>query len=201
MRKITPKSIKDVYIIQSNGEDVLVANKYLRLFHADGTFVTKFSDFLYSWRFAFLPNRTALVDEKRRGTYHYLSLETGQILWSTMRTCSTTEPRRPLAVSPDGTVVYDLRCTSHNGKPVLMVERICPEQQLHEQFRLEGYPKSITATFCDEEGTFCALFSHQIIDPEQEYSHVPTPRIRQYGFLAMPYADGSICAYTFRCLL
>lgn len=116
MKRTTLESLSDGECIFSNGTDVLVAGKYLRLFRADGTFVTKFAPIRRPRRVAMLPGRTALVEGAADKAYHYLSLEEGRILWTCPQkghspwTAPTALPCPRMALPP-------MFCTTHSLRP------------------------------------------------------------------------------------
>lgn len=186
MRKTVLEALTDSESIFSNGTDVLVAGKYLRLFRADGTFVTKFAPIRHPRRVAFLPNRTALVEGAADEGYHYLSLTDGVILWSCQQKGhGHIDGPHCFAVSPDGTRVYTLYYPRYG---VMAAEQICPLAQTYKKIRSEICLRSTDAIFCGSDGVLCALQQHTVQKCDNRGIPVE-PGYHQHGILAIPF-DG-----------
>lgn len=186
MQSFPLDSVKDAFSIFSNGEDVLVAGKSLWLFRRDGSFVSKFKTIRFPRKAAFLPNRTAIVDGYGDKAYHYLSLDQGDILWSSVKKGRRMMESDRFAVSPDGKTVYDV-CYLQNQS--MQVNRICPQSQFHQISDIKECLRVTEDIFCDQKGVLCALQTHLIIDPNDIYSE-NSPSIRQHGILSIPYENG-----------
>lgn len=186
MRKTTLETLTDGECIYSNGTDVLVTGKYLRLFRADGSFVTKFAPIRHPLRVAMLPGRTALVEGAADKAYHYLSLEEGTILWTCpQKGHSHIDGPHRFALSPDGSAAYVLY---HPQFETLEAEQICPLEQTYKKIRTNITLRSTEDIFCDDEGTLCALQTHVV----QKCDHLGIPLepgYWQHGILAIPF-DG-----------
>lgn len=186
MRKTTLETLADGQGISSNGTDVLIAGKYLHLFRADGTFVAKFSPIRHPLRVAFLPGRTALVEGGADEGYHYLSLESGTILWSCQQQGrGHISGPHCFALSPDGKFVYTLYYPKYE---VMEAERICPTEQTYEKRRTTFCLRTTDAIFCDKDGTLCALQQHAV--QRCDNLGIPLePGCHQNGILAIPFDD------------
>lgn len=179
--------VKDAYSIFTNGSDVLAAGKNLWLFRADGSLVTKFHSIRPPVKVAFLPNRTAIVDGQGDTAYHSISLERGEILWSSNKKGRRRMESYRFAVSPDGMTVYNV-CYLQNGS--MRIDRLCPQSKTHETCDITDCLRVTEDIFCDPEGVLCALQTHLIIDPNDPYSQNHPP-IRQHGILSIPWENGT----------
>lgn len=194
-------SIKTGNIIFSNGEDVLVAEKSIWLFRANGEYVKKLVAIRRPHKAAFLPNRTAIVDSGMDHAYYYLDLKTGDILWKTKKKCHRNWEASHFAVTPDWSTVYNLFYAWSGSTYCLHVERIIPEKQIHDIFPVKE-PLNLTGElcitsdlFCDEAGTLCALQDKNITRYE-EYDYMETPQVVfHYGILALPFQNEALAPY------
>lgn len=187
MRNVSLSSITDAYYIFSNGEDVLVAGKHLWLFRADGSFVTKFAAIRLPMKAVFLPNRRVLVDGYGDKAYHYIALDSGEVLWRSNKKGRRMMESNRFAVSPDGMTIYD---TCYIQNKAMQIDRICPENKSHETFMIDECLRVTEDIFCDKTGALCALQTHLIIDPDDPYSEKKTP-VRQHGLLSISFENGT----------
>lgn len=161
MQTISLKTVKDCDSIFSNGSDVLLGGKNLWLFRADGTFVAKHTTIRNPSKAIFLPHNTVLVDGHGDGSYHYISLIDGEILWSSIkkgRKTSISVDR--FAVSSDGMIVYDVY---HGTSNDLYVNRIIPQQQKHDYYIIKDGLRVTHDVYCDENDSLCVLQSHLLV--------------------------------------
>ena len=194
MRNVTLKTPKECDSIFTDGTSILAAGKKLWLFRVDGSFVATFKMIRDPHKVAFLPQNTALIDGGGDGSYHYISLNDGSVLWSSLKKGRRNRTSWRFAVSPDGSVVYDI-CYDDHG--VMHVDRICPKEKQHNRYRIED-PDMLRVThdiYCDEEGNLCAFQSHIVIDPDDLYPQT-SPSMRQNGILAISFeADEPKCTW------
>lgn len=186
MMSITLKTVKDCSMIYSNGESVLLFGKNLWVFRADGSFVAKHKTIRNPSKCAFLPGNKALIDGGGDGSYHYISLDSGEIIWSTLKKGRRYLESTRFAVSPDGSTVYDI---CYIGFQELKVDRLCPEMQLHDSYLSNDTLRVSNDIFCQADGSLCILQSHLIVDPQDPYAKI-NPPTRQNGILKVDFSSG-----------
>lgn len=181
MRSITLSTVKDAEVILTNGNSVLVFGKTLWLFRIDGSFVVHQKAMRYPRKAAFLPNNTAIIEGN--STYFYVDLNDGSILWSTPRKKGISPPVAQFAVSPDGTVVFDMQRMKDR---VIRIDRICPGKQTVDSYFLKDGLSVTKDLYCKDKDTLYLLQYRTLIDPEAPLSSTVAP-MRQNGILELKY--------------
>ena len=186
MAKITLKSPKNGWYIFSNGKDVFISGSSLWLFRADGTFVKKYDTIRRASKAIFLPDNKAFVEGGSDRTFHYISLEDGEVLWSCPKVGRLGYSKARFAVSADGSTIYNARAADSFK---LCIDRMDLQTQTYERYILDEGLRVTHDIFIDENGVLCAMQSHLIIRDEEDYSPV---NMSQNGILAIPIdSDGA----------
>lgn len=190
MPNVTIESVKDCDLICANDSHVLVSGRYLWLFRTDGTFVAKFKDIRHVDKVVFLPGNMALVDGTD-GSYHYISLSDGIVVWSSIKRRKRFREVSRFAVSPDGSIIYAL---SNNISNALCLDCLRPEEKVHEQYLVKAGLRVTRDIFCDNEGILCAFQTHVIVDGDEGDSPASEP-MSQNGILALPIDENGVHPY------
>lgn len=180
--------IKDCHSVFSDGQYVLLAGRKLWIFRTDDTFIAKLELIRKPSKAVFLPNNTALVDGDGDGHYHYISLENGELLWSSIKKGRRHRPVKRFAVSSDGTTIYDVYYKDSNS---LYVDLLIPEKHLHISYVVnEGF--SITHDiFCNQNDALCILQSQIQMNSNTLCTH-HYPSIRQNGILKVLFGKEGV---------
>lgn len=186
-------SIKKGESIVSNGKDVLIIEKYLWLFRANGELVKKVP-IRRPYSAVFLPNSTAFV-KCVRDTYFLISLETGDVLWMVKAKMPQRVNDTGFVVSPDGSTIYNIFYLYKYGKSICYLERICPDSRLYEIYPIEEGMDITNSIFCEPDGTLCALQHQRKSYFKYEDEEYACHSIHQHGILAIPFQDGHPSPY------
>lgn len=181
MKTPTLATVKDACAIMSDGRYVLVFGKSFWIFRKDGSFVAKHKTIRNAYKAVFLPDNTILVDGSGDGQYHYISLDSGAILWSSIQKGRRTMSATRFAVSPDGCIIYDVCYVGFNA---VQIDRIIPQEQKHDYYKTVSALRTTDAIYCDQEGNLCLLQSHVDFDDVTKIS-----LCRQYGILSINIAN------------
>ena len=169
-------TINDCGVIHSDGNSVLMHSKNLWLFRTDGSFVAKYKEVRNPSKVAFLPGNKVLVDGLADGSYHYIDLCSGELLWSSIKKGRRLRFMPHFAVAPDAKTLYDLY---YDLKGICYIDRIVPEEHLHTKHTIAEKLVTTDDFYCSEDGTLCTLQGEIIEDYCQ-------PR----GVLRLPWIDG-----------
>ncbi len=192
MDRVGLHSVRDCDMMVTNGTDVLASGKSVWLFRSDGTFVAKLGSLRRMWKAAFLPNHRALIDCYGDGSYHYVSLEDGTVLWSVPKKGRQLRWADVFAISSNGSVVYDF-CRDHKNN--FIVSKICPEEKRIEQKIIPNALRTDRCWFFDKDGILCVHQTHWIgtngaIDPDLDNDDTC-----QFGILAVADQEGYMEPY------
>lgn len=188
MHNITLNTVKDCDSVFSDGENVLLGGKNLWLFRRDGTFVVKYKTIRNPHKVAFLPGNTALIDAHGDGAYHYISIDSGEILWSTLKKGRRSGRAGRFAVSPDGRTVYDV-CANPSGG--FHIDRFVPSEQEYDHYVLRDGLRVTRDIYCNRNGDLCILQSHILVDSEDPYSDNQIA-MEQFGILVVSMEQGEL---------
>lgn len=185
MGNITLKKVKDCSSIYSDGKSVLLVGRSLWLFRVDGTFVRKYR-IEYAHKVAFLPGNMVLVHVEHEQRYLYISLETGDIVWSSAKRCDRLMTKGRFTQSPDGSVVYDMY---YDLKGVFHVVRLEPIKQLHAVYSVKDSLRTSRASYCDERGNLHIIQTHIMAEDDPRYTD-EKPSI--YGILCLEFDNDNV---------
>lgn len=177
--------VKDCTSIYSDGNTVLLCGKYLWIYRADGTFVSKHRTIRNPYKVSFMPGNTALVDGSGSKSYYYITLDTGEILWSSNKKGHRTTSSFSFAVSPDGTTAFDV-CIPKYG--ILQVDRLQPSVSHYDTYTIRDGLRVTDSEFCISPNELYILQSHLIINPNDPYSEKSLP-VRQNGLMVLRYSE------------
>lgn len=172
MRKIGLTSVKDCEMIFAHDNSVMLSGKNPWLFRKDGSFVAKYKPIRNAYNMLFLPGNIAFLDGWMDQSYHFISLDTGELLWSYAQKGKRDFTPRIFSATADGKIVYyvySIKNTLHVDQLVLS-EKACTTYSI---------PLGMRAThhcYCDERGYLCMLQS--FLPPEDESS-------KSYGFFGI----------------
>ena len=155
MRKIGLSSVKDCEIIFAHDNSVILSGKNPWLFRKDGSFVAKYKPIRNAYSMLFLPGNIAFLDGWMDQAYHYISLDTGELLWSYTQKGRRDYTPRKFAATSDGNIVYYV----YSIKNVLHVDQLVLSEKVCTTYSI---PLSMRATYhcyCDERGYLCMLQS------------------------------------------
>lgn len=172
MRTINLNSVKDCSAIYGCGEYVVATGRTLWIFRKDGSFVAKSKTIRYASKVTFLPPDTIFVAGGSDNQYHYVSLLTGEDIWSFPEDRKRTMMQRKFAVSPDRKTLYDMYCSVYKGRDILYIEKIDLNERTVQRAEV---PESLRVTYCiytDEEGVLYALQSHYIADEKRKQNGI-----------------------------
>lgn len=158
MRRFSLDTVIDCEKIFQQGDTVIFSGKHPWIFRKDGTYIGKIKSISRAYEMLFLPNNTVFMDGCGDRSYHYVSLDTGEVLW-----CLPQKGRRYLApqkmaVSPDGTTVYYLYCVGSSFGN-LYIDKIVPEERLCTTKKAPPIKGAVCGFFCDKSGDLCILYS------------------------------------------
>lgn len=188
MKIFTLDKIKDCSSIFSNGNYVILSGKSTQIFDRTGILVVNFKTFRYIQKAVFFQDNTVLIDSPYNGFYHHVSLNDGNIIWSSVQKGRRTCLASNFVVSSNGSTVYDICSVGYQKQ---QIDRICPQEQLHDRYIISDGLRVTDDIFCDTDGAFCVLQSHLIVNKSEEYYYDNTPPIQQNGILAISYSpDG-----------
>lgn len=170
MRNANLGSVKDCEVIFAHDHFVILSGKIPRLFHKDGSFVAKYKTIRKAYAMTFLPGNLAFLDGLLDGAYHFLSLETGELLWSHLKKGKRDFTPRKFAVTNDGNIVYYV----YSIKDILHVDQLILSEKSCTTYTIPFAKGATYHCYCDERGYLCILRSF-LLPKEQEDG-------RQYAF-------------------
>lgn len=167
MRKIGLSSVKDCEIIFAHNNSVILSGKNPWLFRKDGNFVAKYKSIRNAYSMMFLPGNIAFLDGGMDQAYHFISLDTGELLWSYVQKGRRDFNPRLFAATADGDIVYYV----YSIKDILHVDQLILSKKSCITYSI---PLSMRATYhcyCDERGYLCMCQSFLLPkDDEQSES-------------------------------
>ncbi len=170
MRKFDLASVEDCERIFAHKDTVILSGKNPWIFRKDGTYIAKLKKIRNSYDMVFLPDNMVLMDGKVDLAYHYVSLDTGEIIWSFPKKGKRDGITNEFAVSPDGEFVYYV----YEIKNILHVDQLFPRKQLCNTYTI---PLGMRATWdcaCDADGNLLLLQSflvHNYMEDGTDNSH------------------------------
>ena len=167
MRKFDFNSVKDCEMVFSQGEYVILSGKNPWIFRKDGTYIAKLKQIRNAYNMVFLSGNMVLMDGMVDLNYHYVSLETGEIIWSCPKK-GRRYTKGDFAVSPDGKTVYFVYC--ENWK-TLCVDHLEPEIKKCTTYQLPKIPNCgelPTHCYCDNNKNLSLLMSGYVKDERED---------------------------------
>lgn len=156
LRRIELSSVKDCGVIFAHGNSVILSGKNPWLFRKDGSFVAKYKQIRNAYDMVFLPGNIVVMDGLADQSYHFISLDTGELLWSCIKKGKRDFFPRKFAVSDDGEIVYYV----YSIKRILYVDRLILSERNCSTYSipLPLGTDSLGATahcYCDANGCLC----------------------------------------------
>lgn len=155
MRRNGMDAVKDCDIIFADQNNVMLSGKNPSLYRKDGNFVAKYKTIRQVYNVLFLPGDIAFIDGWLDKSYHYVSLDTGKLLWSYPKKGKRDFTPNEFAATGDGDVVYNV----YSIKNILHVDQLMLSEKTCVTYSI---PLSMRATYhcyCDERGYLCMLQS------------------------------------------
>ena len=155
MKKIGLTAIKDCEVIFAHDDSVIISGKNPWLFRKDGSFVAKYKTIRHAFSAVFLPGNIVFLDGWMDQAYHYISLDTGELLWSHVQKGARDFTPRIFTATADGNIVYYVYSIKNN----LHVDKLVLSDKTCATYSI---PLSMRATYhcyCDERGYLCMLQS------------------------------------------
>lgn len=183
MEQITPAAVKDCGILYCDGKTVLLLGKKLWIFRTDGSFVRKLNEVQNPYKAIFLPGNMALIDSVRSRAYYYVSLDTGEIVWSSPKTGKRQQVEERFVSTPDGSIVFDYY---YDLKGVFHIDRIEPSRQLHRVHVVKDTLRTSCGCYCDDRGMLHVMQRHILEQDDPRYSD---EKSCLYGFLRLEFDE------------
>ena len=162
MRKIGLTTVKDCEVIFAHNDSVILSGKNPWLFRKNDTLVAKYKSIRKAYAMIFLPGNLAFLDGWLDESYHFISLDTGELMWSHQQKGRRDFTPRNFAATSDGKIVYYV----YSIKNILHVDRLVLSEKTCTTYSI---PLSMRATYhcyCDERGNLCMLQSFLL--PEKD---------------------------------
>lgn len=163
----TLKSIKDCSSIYYNGGNVLIKGRNLRVLRTDGSLVCWNKEIGRPLETALLPGNMALVDSTAKKAFYYISLDTGEVVWSVKHKERIRFSTR-FIVAPDGMTVYDLYYRSNSN--TLYIDAVNPTERSLKTYVIKDTLRTSPAGYCDEEGVLHILQTHSLFPGDPRYT-------------------------------
>lgn len=163
MRSFSLCSVTDCDMVFSFGDSVVLSGKNPWIFRKDGTFVSKLKTIRNSYRMEYLPGNMVLMDGGVDRAYHYVSLDSGEILRSWAKKGRRYTLLGGYAVSPNGKVIYHVYC--NNNK--FQVDHIDLEKETYTTYVIPVDYGSIRYCYCDDCGYLSLLISSLVHDTQE----------------------------------
>lgn len=153
MRNIGLESVTDCDVIFEYGNSVIFCGKNPWLFRKDGSFVAKYKSIRNAYNMVFLPGNCAFVEGGLDRSYHYISLDTGEVLWTHPQKGRRDTTPSLLAVTADGEVVYYV----YSIKRLIHVDRLVPSEKCCTTYTIPFCRGATYHCYCDEQENLCLL--------------------------------------------
>ena len=168
MKKIGLASVKDCEIIFAYDNSVILSGKNPWLFRKDGRFVAKYKPIRHAFSMLFLPGNIAFLDGWMDQSYHFISLDTGELLWSHVQKGKREFTPRKFAATADGKIVYYV----HSIKNILHVDQLVLSEKSCTTYTIPFSKGATYHCYCDERGYLCMLKSYLLpIEDEGSQSY------------------------------
>lgn len=164
MRRIGLDSIKDCEVIFAHDDYVILSGKNPWLFRKDGSFISKYKSIRHGYSMLFLPENIAFVDGWMDQSYHYISLDTGELLWSHVQKGKRDFTPRIFAATDDGNIVYYV----YSIKKILHVDQLVLSEKSCTTYTIPFSKGATYHCYCDDQGYLCLLKSF-LLPKEDEY--------------------------------
>lgn len=153
MRKLTFQSVDDCEVIYQYGDTLVLAAKHPWIFRKDGTYIARLKKVNRAWQMLFLPNNIVFMDGDGDRSYHYVSLDDGQLLWSFPKKGKRDFTPRQMTRSHDGKTIYYL----YSIKEQCYVDTITLEDRLCTTSRIQLNTAPIVHIYCDSNENLAVL--------------------------------------------
>lgn len=170
MRKIDLPAVKDCEVIFAHDHSVILSGKSPWLFRDDGSFVEKYKSIRHAFSMLFLPGNIAFLDGWMDQSYHFISLDTGELMWSHVQKGRRDFTPRIFTSTADGNIVYYI----YSIKNILHVDQLILSEKSCTTYTIPFRKGATYHCYCDERGYLCILKSF-LLPKEQEDG-------RQYAF-------------------
>ena len=167
---MTPNSlgaVKDCGNIYCDGETVLLMGKKLWIFRTDGSFICKLDEVQNPYKAIFLPGHMALVDGIRSNAYHYISLKTGEIVWTSPKQGRRQQMEQQFASAQDAQIVFDIY---YDQKGMFYIDKLVPSKRLHTTYAVQDTLRTSCGYYCDNSGVLRVLQRHLLETDDARYS-------------------------------
>lgn len=166
MRKIGLASVKDCEVIFAHDDSVILSGKNPWLFRKDGSFVTKYKTIRKAYDMVFLPGNLAFLDGWLDESYNFISVDTGELLWSHQKKGRRDFTPRKFATTVGGDIVYYV----YSIKSILHVDQLVLSEKSCTTYTIPLSRRATYHCYCDERGYLCMLQSF-LLPKEHEYSN------------------------------
>jgi hypothetical protein len=156
MRKFTFESVEDCEKIFLHHDTVVFTGKHPWIFRKDGTYIAKIKGISRAYQMTFLPNQTVFMDGAGDKSYHYVSLDTGEVLWSIPKKGRRNLPPQRMTVSPDGGKIYYLSCVGSDFGAEY-IDTIVPEARSITTQKSPLYKGTVRGFWCNADGNLSML--------------------------------------------
>ena len=144
----TFENVTDCAMILQHGESMLFLAKHPWIFTKDGQFIARLKQINRSWNVLFMPNNTVFMDGLGDQSYHYVSLETGEVLWSIPQKGKRNLTPRKMVLSPCGRKVYYVYSVGEGR----YLDTIIPEDKICLKQKFEQLKGAVCSAFWTNEG-------------------------------------------------
>lgn len=155
MRKFGLASVKDCDVIFAKDHSVILSGKNPWLFRKNGDYVAKYKPIRHAFSMLFLPGNIAFLDGWVDQAYHYISLDTGELLWSHVKKGKRDFTPRKFAATADGNIVYYV----YSINSVLHVDQLVLSEKSCTTYTIPFSKGATYHCYCDERGYLCLLQS------------------------------------------
>lgn len=164
MRRYDLSSVKDCESIFAHNNYVMFSGKNPWLFRKNGSFIAKYNTIRNAYSMIFLPGNIAFLDGRLDRSYHYISLDSGELLWTLPKKGKRNFIPSEFAATNDGNIVYYV----YSIKDVLHVDQLVLSEKTCTTYSI---PLSVRAThhcYCDKRGYLCMLQSFLIPQKDED---------------------------------
>lgn len=153
MRMFSFESVTDCDTIFDCGENVIFAGKHPWIFRKDGTYIAKIKSICRAWNMLSLSNGTVFMDGHGDKSYHHISPENGEVLWSLPKKGKRNLTPRRMSLSPNGRTVYYLYSIGSD----FLVDTIIPDEQVCLTKRIPLGKGPVHSFFCNSDGNLVIM--------------------------------------------
>ena len=153
MRRFDLKTVDDAELVFRHGEYIVLAGKHPWIFRKDGSYIAKIKRIKHAYMMVFLSQDRVLMDGGGDGFYHYVSLETGETLWSIVKKGRRYYCPVGFAVSEDNQRV----CYVYRNGQDLNVDYFDLENGSATTYKIPGIKGSVYCGYCKNDGRIFLL--------------------------------------------